>query len=520
MTSIQLNPAPLTKRISTLAFAVVTALTFTAFSPNAEAAPLRPTKEYLALQAELPPNVTVETATPAQLAQAVTDAIQDAANVRLKPGNIAGEALKYAGSNGQEAGDEIADALIAAHGGDDKLAARDAIKRAGSGKDINVSLVPDFATKFIVDNPTTFALAKSVASSKLGVGAVIAGRAIQIDQNAALTEQQQYDAQVALVNGALAPAKLAGGNLKAAVVQILKFVVEEVDAQAGFGADTADFTLQVAKTAINIPLAAKIGTGGVAGDPLNGGPIVDTLLNEATLPKLKSGVAGFVKAVGAVADIEELSHIAVAVGKQMAIVVGTTTAIKVSAAKAVVTALAKAIVAKSTAADPVRNSATNKRDEVGEVAAFMVGHMLNAATLGGAKPQITAKAAGGKILAIILGAVNATKGAKVAAANGASFYANTAADVAGSVAETLEQLQAAGTITSEFFNQVKAFLLTKATAIGGKANASAVETAMIAGFAVGPDAGGPNGVGRFEIGTVANAAEATTADPETDFKPF
>jgi hypothetical protein len=523
MTPIKSNRAPLTKRISVLAITAAAALSFSVFSPTAEALPLKPTKEYLALKAQLPTGVEVDTATPAQLAQAVTDAILDPLNARLKPGNIAGEALKYAGTNGQDGGDEIGAALITTFGGDDLLAARDAIKRAGAGKDINVSLVPEFSTQFFNTNPDAYKLGKLVSSTKVGVGAVIAGRSIQIDQDGALNEAQQFTAQVALVNGALAPTKSNGGNLKAAALEITKSVVAEVDAQAGGTGNTAAFTLLVAKEPINIALAAKIGTGGVAGDPLNGGPIVDTLLNENSLPKLKSGIASFAKSVGAVADIEEISEIAVAIGNQMTIGLGTTTAIKISAAKAVVTALAKAIVAKSTTADPIRNSPTNKRDELGEVAAFMVGHMLNAATIGGAnggRPQVTAKNAGAKILGVILGAVNAAKGAKVASANGASFYGNTAADVAGSVAETLERMQAAGTITTEFYNEVKTFLLKKASAIGGKTNGFAVQAAMDAGFLVGVDAGGPNGEARFEIGTVANTNEAKIADPETDFKPF
>src|SRR5688500_11032533 len=73
MTPIKSNLAPLTKRISALAITAAAAFSFSLFSPSAEAAPLRPTKEYLAVQAELPTGVTVETATPAQLAQAVTD---------------------------------------------------------------------------------------------------------------------------------------------------------------------------------------------------------------------------------------------------------------------------------------------------------------------------------------------------------------------------------------------------------------------------------------------------------------
>jgi hypothetical protein len=318
------------------------------------------------------------------------------------------------------------------------------------------------------------------------------------------------------VNTALLPTKSGGGNLKAAAQDITKFVVAEVDAQFGGIGDTADFTLQIAKATANIPIASKIGTGGVAGDPTNGGDIVDTLLKEPLLPKLKSGIAGFIKTVGTVADIEEISKIAIAVGTQIATPAGTTTAIKFAAASGVVKSLAKAIVAKSTTADPVRNSVLNKQDEIGEVAAFMVGQILNNATLngaGGGKAQVTAKNAGGKIFALILGAVNATKGAKVASLTSPDFYANTAADVAGSVAETLESLRAGGVISQAFFDSVKTFLLAKAGAIGGKANTTAVTTALNDGFAVGSD---PN----LEDGVPTNVAQALISDPETDFRPF
>jgi hypothetical protein len=202
--------------------------------------------------------------------------------------------------------------------------------------------------------------------------------------------------------------KTAG--ISAAAQDITKYVVNEVDLDGG---DTADFTRDVAVA--NVTLATKVGTGGVAGDPTNGGAIIDTMLKEAALPKLKTGIAGFIKTVGTVADIEEISKIAIAVGTQIGTPAGKSTAIKFAAANGVVKSLAKAIVAKTTGGNTSNthpNSINNKQDEIAEVAAYMVGKILNQHTVqgtGGGKAQVTAKNAGAKIYAIIISAVNAAK---------------------------------------------------------------------------------------------------------------
>jgi hypothetical protein len=513
MTPIKSNRAPLTKRISALAITAAAALSFALFSPNAEAAtPAKPTKEFTALQVALQAlGETIDSADADQLGQAVANAIANPANAKLKPGNIAGEALKYAAA--QDAGGEIGNALRDALATDNnQLIARDAIKRAGSGKGLNVALVPEFTTAFVANDTEAYALAKLVISTKPGAGAVIGGRASQLalEPNAEVT-------QLALVNGALASKKNGGQALGAAATDIVKYaVMQAVD-------DSADFTNAVASNPANITLAPKIGTGGVAGDPTNGGDIVDTLLNNASLPKLKTGAASFIKSVGNVADIEEISKIAVAVGNQTSIASATnpkTTAIKFSAANGIVKSLAKAIVAKATtdtsATNP--NSGANKEDEIAEVAAYMVAKIINAATvqgIGGGKPQVTIKNAGAKIFAIVMSAVNATKPKKVQTAH-PGIYLETAEDVAGSVAETLSSLRVAftGVILPEFFDTIKAYLVKKAPSIGGKTNTEAVLAAINAAY----EAVGPSEVDdAYEDGTIA--ANVQTSDyPETDFR--
>jgi hypothetical protein len=508
MTPTKLNRAPLTKRISALAITAAAALTFAAFSPSAHAATIP--KEFQALANALVAlfpgqNLTVSTANPIQLRAAVARAIVD--QPKLKPGNIAGEALKGAGSNGADAGDEIAAALRdAANTPDDFLAARDAIKRAGSGKNLNVALVPDFAAVLVASDLQAIELAKKVISTKPGAGAVIGGRASEL---ATLAEQTN------LTNQALAKSS----KLTAAAQDITKYVVETI-----IGGDSAAFTNSIAGNPANVTLAAKIGTGGVAGDPTNGGDIVDTLLKNTSLPKLKSGIVSFAKSVGKVADIEEISKIAIAVGTQVGTVdtaKPTTTAIKFSNANGVVKSLAQAIAAKATTSTSVTdpNSAKNKQDEIAEVAAYMVAKILNPLAYGlsgGTKAQVTSKNVASKIVAIVLSAVNATKPKKVQTAN-PGIYLETSEDVAGSVAETLSSLRAqvGQTIPAGDFQKIIDLLLKKATAIGGKAGAGAVTTAINAGW----EATGPSLVdGAYEDGTIL--ANALTSDyPETDFRP-
>ncbi len=520
MTPIKLNRAPLTKRISALALTATAALTLSLFSPSAEAAPARPTKEYLALQTALKtvtnnPNATIEAASAQQLADALIAAVADAANVRLKPGNLAGEALKY-GSNVGTEGKKIGDALVLANTTDDTLAAADAVKRAGTGKDPNVSSVSDFSTAFFNSDAGAFTLAGKTLATKPGTGAVIGGRASQLTTMAA---------QETLVNQALAPKSTGGGNLKAAVQDIVKYVAIEVDVTPG--GNTATFTVDIAKA--NVASAAKVGTGGVAGDPTNGGNIVDALLKEAALPKLKSGIIGFVKTVGAVADIEEISKIALAVGTQISTAATKTTAIKFSSANGVVGALAKAIVAKATTnASPTNpNSFKNKQDEIAEVAAYMVAKVLNPlvvnGTPDGGKPQLTIKNAGAKILSLITSAVNATKGSKIAAV-APTLYNETAEDVAGSVAETLASLRdlQGQTILPEFFDAIKAYLISKAKSIGGTANIGAVTAAINAAYEAGAGTSAPDlsyEDGSKAIGANLDPAYLASDYPETDFRP-
>jgi hypothetical protein len=384
---------------------------------------------------------------------------------------------------------------------------------------MKVTLVPDFAAVIVSSNEQAIQLSKLVLATKPGAGAVIGGRASEL---ATVADQET------LTNQALI--KTAG--ITAATTDILKYVVMQVDRKPA--SDTAVFTRDIAmgNGSANIPLAAKIGTGGVAGDPTNGGNIVNTLLNEVSLAKLKSGAASFIKSVAKVADIEEISRIAAAVGNQISVVSPTnsaTTAIKVSAANGIVKSLAKAIIAKATTTNDIAdvNSWDNKEDEVAEVAAYMVGKILNPLTIQGTpggKPQLTIKNAKSKIFAIVMSAVNATKGAKIAA-SAPTIYNETAVDVAGSVAETLSSLRFNNpTIASEFFDTIKAFLIQKAAVIGGKANAALVTAAINDAY----EQTGPSLVDiHFEDGTKNSAfpvegplvAGALPDRDETDVRP-
>ena len=108
--------------------------------------------------------------------------------------------------------------------------------------------------------------------------------------------------------------------------------------------------------------------------------------------------------------------------------------------------LANAIATKTTGDDTLsdRNRFQYKQDEIAEVAAYMVGQILNVSTIngaGGGKPQVSIRNAGAKIFAIVMAAVTQTKSKKVSDP-GQTLYRQTAQDVAGSVAETLNALKA------------------------------------------------------------------------------
>jgi len=505
MTPIKSNRTPLTKRISALAITAA-ACTFAILSSEAQAAPAKPTKEYKALDAALrsvagQENLSVENATADQLEAAVRQAITAGSNSGLKPGNIAGEALKY-GSD-EDAGDDIAEALLGAVAIDSPEIIN-AIKRTATGKDPTVRLVPNFAARVIPDvgdNSFALALAKKVISTKPGAGAVIGGRAQDL--------ASAGGAQQAQIEQLEKDALLKTAGISSAAQDIAKWSAAELAADGG---DTAAFAANVATVPTNIALAQKIAVGAVAGDPLNGGPIVDKVLDADALPKLKSGILPFAKAAAAVADIEEIAHIAVAIGEQIAKPSGAKTAILFSKAAGVVKALAGAIVAKATSAN-AQNTVKNKQDEVAEVAAFMVGHILNAATIQTStnKGQVNGKNAGSKILAIITNAVNVAKSAKTP--GNPELYANLTVDVAASVVETLGELRD-GVIPDSiaddaFFNNIIAFIRSKAKQIAGKAGTQTlIEQAIDAAKAAGLD-------GRFEHGTPNFAQEATVRD-ETD----
>jgi hypothetical protein len=518
MTPIKFTRAPLTKRISALAVTAAAALTLAAFSPNAHAAP-KPPKELVALANALNTlfpgqNVNVANANADQLGAAVSSAITT--NPTYNPGFIAGEALKNASSNAQDGGDEIGAALRdAPNTPNDFNAARDAIKRAGSGSNLNVSLVPDFTREFVASETQALALAKTVIKTKPGAGAVIGGWAADLFANSGT---------VATVTTFTNTALTKSNGISAAAQDILKYVVVAVDDD---GSDTAAFTNVIAGT--NIALATKIGTGGVAGDPTNGGAIVNALLSNASLPKLKSGVAGFIKSVGKVADLEELTRIAIAVGNQINVDAGKTTAIKLASANGIVKSLAKAVMAKGTTPPPASvapnstpdYSFTNKQDEIAEIAAFMVAKMLNNLTIGGTatgKAQITAKNGGAKIMAIIKSAAGVAKGKKVAAAAGSAFYLNVVQDVTGSVAETLGELKetAPNQLFADTIQAIKDYLSAKSSQIAGAANASSLKTLIDLEYL-------PVASTRFEDGTLnASPTDNSVPDPfaETDFRPF
>jgi hypothetical protein len=487
-----IQPLRHTTKIGMFSAAAIVSVGLLCLEPSAHAGK----KEVEALLTKLPGGFLA--ATSAQLSQAVADVLADPAFEKLKPGIVAGEALKNAGSNAQDAGDDIAMKLLAvAVPGDkklDKLAlAKDAVATAGKGKDLNVLLVPDFAAAIVDSNTEALSLASLAKSSKVGSAAVLGGRASE------LATQGEMET---LASNAFKPKK-EGGSQLGNVVEISQFIAAEVDGLMG---NTATFANTVAN--LNVKVADKVGIGASAGDPTNASAIFETLVSNATLPKLKAGIAKFAAGVGNVADIEEIQKIGTSVAGKIG-----DGSVKFSVAKKVAGDLAKAIVSKTSASPTVGvNRTQNKQDELGELAAYMVKSVITATNLAG---DLVEKKAGKSILSIITAI---TKQAK-AKGQDPSLFGTTAQDVAGSVALTLKNNS---TLPAATLQVIRDYLLdakgSQAKKIGGADFAQAVTAALTAGFdGTDPRPTAP-GTAFFEDGNIA--ANGTMSDPETDFRPF
>jgi hypothetical protein len=432
-------------------------------------------KEIEAIQAKLPAGVTIATATSSQLSAAVVAAIKDTANAKLNKGTIAGEALKGAGAPaGSAFGADLAAAILAdtaavtAIGDQSKFTASSAIT-ATTKKLANAANVPGFAAAFVADNAGAIATAKLAIKSKTAAGAILGGRGSEI-ADADLDD--------------LANAALADSKLKAAAQAISQYVVDQADD------DVAATTTATNVAAANPNLLKKIAPGAVAGAPEAASEIVDQLLtNSTTQPFAVKAVSSLAKSISRVADTEEVQLIGVEFAERM---VAATPLIKLSKLNSIAKALVSGIIKNPNPTATV--GLDNQKDEIGEVAAYMLNAVSTATVFDDPKK-------GPKTVISFIKTL--VKAAKKKGDKPAVFQKAAAQDIAGSVVETLQSLGTA----------VVADILTKlqdpktAKKIGGTKLAPSVALGIT-------EAIGTSFPNKYENGTDANLG--TVNEPTTD----
>ncbi len=436
---------------------------------SAQAGP-REAKAIAAALAAQPGAPTTTNATASQLAAAVSSVIS--ANPKFKAGIVAGEALKTPAAVTNQAGAAIANAVITAEGASlDRVAVTaDGAKTAGLGKSSNVTQVDEYAALIVLQDADAIAAAIKAKASRTGVAAIFQGR------SSGLTDAQR----TTLANSALDIASL-------------RVVGQAVAVGTSLGvANPQAFAVSLNSNAPGI--GDRIASGVVATHPTDAAAVVEALYN-TTDTLLDKQVSTIAKAVAFVADIEQISNVALVLGRQ----IGNNT-IKTNKAASLAKTLTAAIVAKGSVPAPNPLSIENKADEVAEVAAFIVAGLNSNSAL-------TATSASKLLFAVIKSSILGGKAKK----NSTALPANYIADVAGSVAITVRN--SAG-FTADEKTAIQAALLKKSTAIAGKSNKLAIEAAINGGFL---------GDARYEDGNNLGPlapGELFPVDPETDDRGY
>ncbi len=484
----------LSKRISAVGFSAVAAAALMFSTGSAEAA--KKSKELTALEAALTAAGTNTTnATPLELQTAVQQVATDNKDVKkFKLAVLLAEALKTDAAVNGFAGDEIAAGALAALGTLDAKLIGDAATAAASGKTARPSEIAPFAAVALGSDSDAVAAAAAAKKSKTAAAAILAGRAAELGTDALKT---------ALVESALSDKKVVG-----AVVEISR----EVGAQI---TDPATFAEKVGVALASVKKQSQISkavAGLVASKAEDAGAITESLLN-STNSTVKTtvikGMSGYAKAVAAVADIEQIS----AVGAYLAAQAGAN-ATKYTVANGLTKTLVQAIIAKPASSAELaagKLSADNRVDEIAEVAAYVVGGILN-------NPKLVEKKLEKTVVGIIKSAISGTKtknkslkeivtAVTTPAINGDDTR-NLWADVAASVAYTLKTSTKFGSLDLSFLYSAK-----NLKAIAGKDQGlqTQVEEAIKAALeGTNPD--------RFENGNSIDLA--VLVDPETDVRNF
>jgi|GEM_PF-6027353 len=540
---------------------VAATLTFGVFSaPQAHAG----AKEIAAINAKLA-STNIATSTWDQVAAAVIAAIKDPANKKLKPAVILGEALKSnplpgtSPSLGQALG-----VAIRANKETNSLPltvinpakptvfssflGTAAVTAATSTGATTLNLA-DFAEVLSTGTGTAqqaeiFAAASYATKSKSAVGQLIAGYSSKLAGTATT--------QAALANAALLNSKLAPSS-KEIAFGIASNVTPGVGDDFAFTVATADVKQ---KNLVNI----AIGSSAARGD--EGADIVGKLFADATYSSATKKVTGspvalatvknaakLATGVSLVADTENVTLQAGVFGKKI-----ETGVLKTSTVSTLAKSLIAGITSRPTSQrntgtsasvlSTVVNGRTNRADEIGEVAAVLVGSLLKTAQFTTNNSSLSASKQAAAAKSAVTTLVNYIK--TIYAAAGSKFYNDLTgkvgtdksnfkneviADVVGSVILTLRQ--------SAIGAGDAAFRTALLNAFGGDATATAATVVKILGKTLAASATGTdvtaaltgvNGAGggtykgkavevAFEDGTLDYTLPANLSfitDPETD----
>jgi len=484
------------------------------------------TKEIAAINNELAtsaPGKTIQTATDAELSQAVRLAFIDTANSKLKPENIVAEALKGA-QTATNIGTQLATDLIAdlnTPAADTGLYAKitnvqrfvgAASKGAATGTAPNAAQVPGWASVFIAQaldadrNAEAILIATSASGSPTAIGAIIGGRTLNNDANI------DSDAdRVILANNAISNKKLASS-----AQQIAQYVGDDAD-------DAAIFTAALVGTGTNTKHLTKIVTGATTSNPTKASDILNAMFagdNTASpvyLSTVKNSVT-LAKNLGLVSDTEEVSQLAAEFSKRIGVVgvnnkiVGIKQSSLNSLAKGLVAGLATRAAATSIVDDVSR---TNRLDEIGEVGGYLLNGIKTLPVFT-TNTKANLKAAPNLIIGLMktiitsslkvhrsvaTGEPNLPTNLKVTIVKAPNFQAIASEDLAGTIALTLRTLESA--LDPAIYSAIKTVLLspTIGTKIAGKGKAT---------FSID---GGPQ---KTLAALVQDALQTIMSDPLTD----
>ena len=296
---------------------------------------------------------------------------------------------------------------------------------------------------------------------------------------------------------------IANAAIKAAAKSVSSISMQ-IGLQFGTSADRITFAGNVA--AANTGKAADVAVGVSMADPTQSDQIVDRIV---VLEKVKGAAAKVVEAVARAVDVEEVAEIVTMVSTHFTLDGKAAGKLKASTATAIALAAAKAINSKPGV------KTTNRADELGEVAASMVGQLaLNTG--------LDLKTRTKLITGIAQSVIKALSKKETVDIKNEAADLTFAAGIAGDIAFTLFKAKAQGLSTVDF-DAIKAQLLKDIPKLGGAGYGpykdlakvlqdGAIKTAMNDAFA-----GSLANPLKYEDGT--RAASTSKVDPDITAYP-